>query len=174
MESPFGWESTAAEVVKGIDLSGGRAVVTGATSGIGVETARALAGAGAEVTLAVRDLDAGHKVAAGIDGVVRAARLDLSSQDSVAGFVRDWTGPLDILINNAGVMAAPLSRTVQGWESQFATNYLGHFALTTGLHAALRRAPSARVVSVSSVGHLGSDIDYDDIDFVRRPYDPQI
>jgi NAD(P)-dependent dehydrogenase (short-subunit alcohol dehydrogenase family) len=195
MESPFGWESTAAEVVKGVDLSGLggrgegsggrvvgrqggrsarlRAVVTGATSGIGVETARALAGAGAEVTLAVRDVDAGREVASGIVGEVNVARLDLSIQESVGTFVSDWNGPLDILINNAGVMAAPLSRTAEGWESQFATNYLGHFALTTGLHEALRKATHARVVSVSSVGHLGSDINYEDIDFRHRPYDPQ-
>jgi NAD(P)-dependent dehydrogenase (short-subunit alcohol dehydrogenase family) len=87
--------------------------------------------------------------------------------------VRQWDGPLDVLINNAGVMAAPLRRTKEGWESQFATNHLGHFALATGLHRALRQAGQSRVVSVSSVGHLNSDIDYDDIDFLRRPYDPQ-
>jgi NAD(P)-dependent dehydrogenase (short-subunit alcohol dehydrogenase family) len=179
LTSPFGWESTAADVVSGIDLTGRRAVVTGGASGIGIETARALAARGAEVTLAVRNVDAGRQAAADITAAsggpaVLVAPLDLSEQASVAAFVRGWDGPLDILVNNAGVMASPLSRTKEGWESQFATNYLGHFALTTGLHRALRQAARGRVVSVSSVGHLGSDIDYDDVDFLHRPYDPQI
>jgi NAD(P)-dependent dehydrogenase (short-subunit alcohol dehydrogenase family) len=179
LTSPFEWESTAADVISGIDLTGTRTVVTGGSSGIGVETARALAVAGAEVTLAVRNIDTGRQVAAEITArtgnhAVLVAPLDLSEQASVAAFVCEWDGPLDVLINNAGVMASPLSRTREGWESQFATNYLGHFALTTGLHEALRQAGHARVVSVSSVGHLGSDIDYDDIDFLRRPYDPQV
>ena len=177
--SPFGWDSTASDVVEGTDLSGLRAVVTGGASGIGTETTRALARAGAAVTLAVRDPSAGHRVAAEIaadaaKGPVAVSPVDLSDQESVAAFVGNWAGPLDILVNNAGVMAPPLSRTKEGWESQFATNYLGHFALTTGLHDALAQSGHARVVSVSSVGHLNSDIDYDDIDFLRRPYDPQI
>src|SRR3954453_20694572 len=107
--TPFGAESTAAEVIDGIDLTGKRAIVTGASSGIGVETARALAGAGAEVTLAVRDVDAGRRVAAALSATngrpVRIARLDLQDLASVAGFVAGWTGALHILINNAGVMA---------------------------------------------------------------------
>jgi NAD(P)-dependent dehydrogenase (short-subunit alcohol dehydrogenase family) len=133
----FGATSTAAEVIAGVDLTGRRAVVTGASTGIGVETARALASANAEVTLAVRDVDAGRTVAADIIATtgnehVQPAPLDLSDQDSVAAFVADWDGPLHILVNNAGVMATPELRTREGWEMQFATNHLGHFALTTG------------------------------------------
>jgi NAD(P)-dependent dehydrogenase (short-subunit alcohol dehydrogenase family) len=166
---PFGATSTAAEVVAGLDLSGRRAVVTGGASGLGAETARALAGAGAEVTLAVRDVAAGERVAAEIGA--RVARLDLADRASVAEFVAGWTGPLDILVNNAGVMATPELRTPEGWELQFATNHLGHFALATGLHGALASAGSARVVSVSSVGHVNADVDFTDIHFHRRPYD---
>src|SRR5258705_2963865 len=103
--TPFGFESTAAEVIAGVDLSGKRAIVTGATSGIGVETARALADAGADVTLAVRDTAAGTRVAQEIGGRVDVAPLDLSDLASVNSFVQAWSGPLHILVNNAGVMA---------------------------------------------------------------------
>ncbi|WP_063049798.1 SDR family NAD(P)-dependent oxidoreductase [Nocardia arthritidis] len=175
--TPFTAESTAAEVIAGIDLTGRRAIVTGGSSGIGIETARALAGAGAEVTLAVRNLEAGRRTAADIAGTtgnerVLVASLDLSDQASVAAFVAGWDGPLHMLINNAGVMAAPLTRTPQGWEMQFATNHLGHFALATGLHGALAAAGGARVVSVSSSAHHRSPVVFDDIHFERRPYDP--
>ncbi|MFI2283641.1 SDR family NAD(P)-dependent oxidoreductase [Nocardia beijingensis] len=175
--TPFTAESTAAEVLAGIDLTGRRAVVTGGASGIGVETARALAGAGAEVTLAVRDLAAGERTAADIAGTtgndtVRVGALDLADQASVAAFVAAWAGPLHMLINNAGVMASPLLRTPRGWEMQFATNHLGHFALATGLHRALAAAGTARVVSVSSSAHHRSPVVFDDIHFERRPYDP--
>lgn len=146
--TPFTAESTAAEVVAGIDLSGRRIIVTGGASGIGVETARAFAGAGAEVTLAVRDREAGHATARDIiastgNTKVLVAPLDLADQSSVASFVAAWQGPLHILVNNAGVMAPPLTRTTQGWEIQFGTNHLGHFALTTGLHHALAAAGGA-------------------------------
>ncbi|MEU1963327.1 SDR family NAD(P)-dependent oxidoreductase [Nocardia sp. NPDC019304] len=175
--TPFTAESTAAEVLAGVDLTGRRAVVTGGASGIGVETARALACAGAEVTLAVRDLAAGERTAADIAGTtgndtVRVAPLDLADRASVAAFVAAWAGPLHMLINNAGVMASPLLRTPQGWEMQFATNHLGHFALATGLHRALAAAGTARVVSVSSSAHHRSPVVFDDIHFERRPYDP--
>ena len=151
--TPFGFDSTAAEVIAGIDLSGKRAIVTGGSSGIGVETARALAGAGAEVTLAVRDTGAGERVASDIDGDVHVGRLDLSDQASVRAFAAAWDGPLHILVNNAGVMALPeLQRSPEGWELQFATNHLGHFALALGLHDALAAAGGARIVSLSSVG----------------------
>ncbi|WP_225847155.1 SDR family NAD(P)-dependent oxidoreductase [Streptomyces sp. HPF1205] len=175
--TPFDRHSTAAEVVAGIDLTGRRAVVTGAASGIGVETARALAGAGAEVTLAVRDTAAGERTArditAGADSKnVRVARLDLADQASVTAFAEAWHGPLHILVNNAGVMASPETRTPEGWELQFATNHLGHFALTAGLREALARAGGARVVSVSSSAHLRSPVVFEDIHFLRRPYDP--
>ena len=175
--TPFTAESTAAEVVDGIDLTGRRAIVTGGASGIGIETARALAGAGASVTLAVRNVEAGERTAAGITGTtgsrhVLVARLDLADQASVAAFAAAWDGPLDILINNAGIMASPLMRTPEGWEMQFATNHLGHFALATRLHGALAAAGGARVVSVSSSGHLLSPVVFEDIHFLERPYEP--
>ncbi|PJJ65588.1 SDR family NAD(P)-dependent oxidoreductase [Compostimonas suwonensis] len=175
--TPFGAQSTAAEVIAGVELAGRRAIVTGAASGIGVETARALASAGAEVTLAVRDTAAGRRVASEISAStgsekVLVAALDLADQGSVAAFVAGWTGALDILIANAGIMATPELRTAEGWELQFATNHLGHFALITGLHEALARAGHARVVVVSSVGHINGEVLFDDIDFLRHPYDP--
>ncbi|MGH9136186.1 MAG: SDR family NAD(P)-dependent oxidoreductase [Acidimicrobiales bacterium] len=175
--TPFGAQSTAAEVISGVDLAGRRAIVTGAASGIGAETARALASAGAEVTLAVRDLEAGAKVASEIVATtgnpnVGTAALDLADLASVEAFVQAWTGPLDVLVANAGIMATPELRTPQGWELQFATNHLGHFALATGLHDALTQAGRARVVVVSSVGHVNAAVLFDDIDFTARPYDP--
>src|SRR3979409_1604763 len=175
--TPFTAESTAAEVVDGIDLAGRRVIVTGGASGIGVETARALAGAGAEVTLAVRNLAAGERTAEDIIATtgnkqVLVAPLDLADQASVASFAAAWDGPRHILVNNAGLMASPLMRTPQGWEMQFATNHLGHFALATGLHRALAAAGRARVVSVSSSAHLRSPVVFDDIHFRERAYDP--
>jgi NAD(P)-dependent dehydrogenase (short-subunit alcohol dehydrogenase family) len=175
--TPFTRENTAADVVEGIDLTGRRIIVTGASSGIGVETVRALAAAGAEVTLAVRDVDAGHRVAADVTATtggsaLAVARLDLSDLDSVAAFTRAWTGPLHVLINNAGIMATPELRTPQGWELQFATNHLGHFALALGLHDALAAADDARVVSVSSRAHVRSPVVFDDLHFRERAYDP--
>lgn len=177
ISTPFGAQSTAAEVVAGVDLTGKRAIVTGASSGLGVETARALATAGAEVTLAVRNIESGRAVAADISAdtgndkvIVRP--LDLADQGSVASFVADWSGALDIVVANAGIMATPEMRTSEGWEMQFATNHLGHFALTTGLHEALAQAGRARVVVVSSVGHLNGDVLFDDLMFTTHPYDP--
>jgi NAD(P)-dependent dehydrogenase (short-subunit alcohol dehydrogenase family) len=175
--TPFGATSTAAEVLDGVDLTGRRAVVTGGASGIGVETARALAGHGAEVTLAVRNAEAGEHTAEDIIATtgnkqVTVAPLDLSDQASVTAFAAGWSGPLHILVNNAGVMASPLMRTPEGWEMQFATNHLGHFALATGLHHALAAAGGARVVSVSSAAHLRAGVDFDDIHFERREYQP--
>ena len=169
----YGFETTAAEVAAGIDLSGKRAIVTGGSSGIGVETARALAGAGAEVTLGVRDAAAGDRTAADIDGDVRVAPLDLADQASVRAFAAAWDGPLHILVNNAGVMAIQeIARTPEGWEMQFATNHLGHFALAVGLHDALAADGDARIVSVSSAAHLRSPIVWDDIHFDFREYEP--
>jgi NAD(P)-dependent dehydrogenase (short-subunit alcohol dehydrogenase family) len=175
--SGFSRHSTAHDVIAGIDLAGHRAVVTGASSGIGVETARAFAAAGAEVTLAVRDVDAGARVAADITAQtanpnIAVEALDLADIDSVAAFVRRWRGPLHILVNNAGVMAAPLARTSKGWESQFATNHLGHFALAVGLHDALRSDAPSRIVAVTSTGHFFSPVVFDDLHFEGRQYDP--
>lgn len=178
MTTPFGFASTAAEVIAGVDLTGKRAIVTGAASGIGVETARALASAGANVTLAVRDVTRGDVVAVDLrastgNNAVTVAPLDLSDLGSVAAFVAGWSRPLDILVNNAGVMAVQ-ERTLSasGHEIQFATNHLGHFALTVGLHDALAAAGRARIVSVSSSGHLRSPVVFDDIDYAFRDYEP--
>jgi NAD(P)-dependent dehydrogenase (short-subunit alcohol dehydrogenase family) len=174
--TPFTWESTAADVLAGIDLSGKRIVVTGGASGIGVETARALAGAGAEVTIAARDLAAAQgvadDVAATTGNKVAIGHLDLTDVTSARAFASGWDGPLDVLINNAGVMASPETRLANGWELQFASNHLGHAALTFGLHDALSAARNARVVNLSSTGHMFSDIVWDDIHFDQRPYDP--
>ncbi|NHC45700.1 SDR family NAD(P)-dependent oxidoreductase [Motilibacter aurantiacus] len=175
--TPYDATSTAADVLAGVDLSGRRAVVTGGASGIGVETARALAGAGAAVTLAVRDVDAGARTAAGIAAAtgnadVQAAHLDLADRASVASFVASWDGPLHVLVNNAGMMESPELRSPEGWELQFATNHLGHVALATGLHRALAVAGGARVVAVSSSAHLRSPVVFEDIDFRARAYDP--
>ena len=175
----YGPATTAAEIVADLDLHGRRAVVTGASSGIGTETARALASAGAEVTLAVRNLEAGRKAADRIADelpsgarVLRVSPLDLADPASVAGFVSAWTGPLHILVNNAGVMALPqLTRTPAGYEMQFATNHLGHFALARGLHRWLGEAGGARVVSVASIGHQFCPVVFDDLHYRFRPYD---
>jgi len=174
----FGAQSTAAEVIAGIDLTGRRAIVTGGASGIGVETARALASANAEVTLAVRNLETGERVADDIaastgNKQVLVAPLDLADPGSIGALVARWSGPLHLLVNNAGVMRLPeLQLTPDGWEMQFATNHLGHFALAVGLHDALTAAGNARIVSVSSRGHLRSPVIFEDINFTSRPYDP--
>ncbi|MCI4146675.1 SDR family NAD(P)-dependent oxidoreductase [Streptomyces sp. MMS20-AI2-20] len=177
--TPFGFASTADEVADGIDLSGRRIVVTGATSGIGVETARTLARTGAEVTLAVRNTVAGEKIAADISDTtgnraVGVRHLDVSDRRSVDAFVEAWDGPVHVLVHNAGVMATPDPEyTAEGWEGQFATNHMGHFALATGLHGNLA-AEGARIVVVSSSGHLISPVVLDDINFRFRPYDPLV
>jgi NAD(P)-dependent dehydrogenase (short-subunit alcohol dehydrogenase family) len=178
ISTPRGVDSTAAEVVAGVDLAGKRAVVTGAGSGIGVETARALAGAGAAVTMAVRRVGDAEAVAADIrattgNDAVAVAPLELTDRGSIAAFVEAWDGPLDILVNNAGVMAIQeLTLSYRGHEMQFATNHLGHFALALGLHDALAAAGSARIVSVSSSGHLRSPVIFDDLAYAFRDYDP--
>jgi NAD(P)-dependent dehydrogenase (short-subunit alcohol dehydrogenase family) len=177
ISTEYGHDTTAAEVARGIDLSGRRIIVTGGASGIGVETARALAGTGAEVTLAVRDLAAGERTAGEItdstgNSDVRAEHLDLTDRASIAAFVTAWTGPLHVLVNNAGVMASPETRTPEGWELQFATNHLGHFALALGLHDALVADGAGRIVAVSSVAHRRSPVVFEDIHFERRAYDP--
>jgi len=163
----FDAESTAAEVVAGIDMSGKTIIVTGGSSGIGVETARALAGAGAEVVLAIRNPEAGAELAAEIGG--RVEQLDLADLRSVDAFVARWDFPLHVLVNNAGVMMTPEARTAQGWELQLATNHLGHFALAVGLEPSM--VDGARVVVVSSSGHGNSPVVFEDLMFDRRPYD---
>jgi NAD(P)-dependent dehydrogenase (short-subunit alcohol dehydrogenase family) len=176
--TPFYAESTSNDVLDGVDLTGRRAIVTGAASGIGAETARALTAAGAHVTIAVRNLAAGRQAAEQIveqtgRDTVAVAPLELTDLSSIDAFVGGWDGPLHILVNNAGIMALPeLHRTEQGWELQFATNHLGHFRLAFGLHQALTAAGDARVVSVSSNAHRRSPVVFDDIHFRHRPYDP--
>lgn len=181
IRSPFDDRSTALEVVADVDLTGRRAVVTGAASGIGVETARALAHAGAQVTLAVRDVEAGERVAADIaessgGPAPSVVPLDLADLASVDALVAAWSGPLHLLVANAGVMDTPQGTTAQGFELQLGTNHLGHLALATGLHDALAagaaEAGQARVVVVSSSGHAASPVVLDDLFFERRPYDP--
>ncbi|MFJ5111205.1 SDR family NAD(P)-dependent oxidoreductase [Streptomyces sp. NPDC088551] len=178
LQTPFGFSSTTEDVLKGVTLTGRRAVVTGATSGLGTETARALAAAGAEVVLAARRPTAAAEAAAEIARTtgnprVSARALDLADLRSVRAFADAWTGPLHILVNNAGIMALPeLRRTPEGRELQFGTNYVGHFALTQGLYPALAAAGGARIVSVSSLAHLMSPVVFDDFDFRFRPYEP--
>ncbi|WP_405696671.1 SDR family NAD(P)-dependent oxidoreductase [Streptomyces sp. NBC_01185] len=183
ISTPFTASSTADEVLRGTDLAGVRTIVTGASSGLGIETARVLAAAGAEVTLAVRNTTAGDAVAEAIEKSTegmrpRVVRLDLADRNSVTRCVDAWRGPLHLLINNAGVVTGGLERTPEGWELQFATNHLGHFALATGLHDALALGAAdrdgARIVSVSSTAHMRSGVNFDDLHFERRSYDPQI
>ncbi|MFZ4122229.1 MAG: oxidoreductase [Caulobacterales bacterium] len=172
LNSGFGAGTTAAQAVAGIDLSGKTAVVTGGYTGLGLETVRALAGAGAQVIVGGRSPDKAGALA-GIAGV-RFMPLDLaepaSIQDFAAGVVATGA-PISILINNAAIMACPLARDARGYESQFATNHLGHFALIVGLWPALAKANGARVVCLSSIGHRISGVDFADPHFVQRPYD---
>ncbi len=177
--SKFNNRSTAKEVVEGLNLLGKTAIVTGASSGLGVETARALASVGAEVILPVRNLAKGSGVAAGIrsstgNKAISVMELDLSDFSSIRKFAADFSAlerPLHILVNNAAIMACPLTRTAQGHEAQFATNHLGHFLLTNLLIPALEKGAPSRIVSLSSIGHRLSPIIFDDIHFEQREYD---
>ena len=178
IRSAFDAASTAADVVRGLDLTGRTALVTGGGSGIGQEITRALAGAGARVIIG--DVDDEKSTAAAEEigrhsgAAVTARHLDLASLNSVREFAAaqlDEAPRLDILINNAGVMAPPLARTREGHELQLGINYLGHFLLTRLLEPALIAAGGARVVSVSSIGHRRSDFNFDDPDYRTRPYD---
>jgi NAD(P)-dependent dehydrogenase (short-subunit alcohol dehydrogenase family) len=148
------------------DLTGRSVIVTGANSGIGRAAAGAFAGAGARVVLAVRNLEKGREAAAGMPGETEVRRLDLASLASVRDFAAGWEGEIDLLINNAGVMVPPLTRTADGFELQFGTNHLGHFALTN----LLLEHVTGRVVTVSSTGHRMGIIDFDDLNWERKPY----
>lgn len=178
--TPFTRESTADEVLSGVDLTGRRAIVTGGASGIGAETARALASAGAEVTLAVRNLHAGERAAAEMrsstgNGRISVAFLELTNRASIGAFTAAWRCPLHLLVNNARVVTLPeLTLTPDGWEMHFATNHLGHFELALGLHNALAAAGHARIVVVSSGGHMLSPVVFDDPHFAFRLYDPGV
>ena len=177
IRSRFGEDATADEVLAGIDLSGKIAIVTGATSGVGLACARSLAGAGAEVTLAVRDIAAGAEMARRIAAEravaePRVERLELLSQASVRDFARRWgSRPLNILINNAGLMAPPFQLTEDGFEAQMAVNYFGPFTLTTLLAENLVVGAPARVVMVSAATHGANPIHLDDLNYANRPYD---
>jgi NAD(P)-dependent dehydrogenase (short-subunit alcohol dehydrogenase family) len=173
LKSGFGMRSTAAEVIAGIDLTGKTALVTGGYSGLGLETVRALAAAGARVIVGARRPDAAGEDLNGISGV-EILKLDLeepASIDQFAAEVAGFTTKIDILINNAAVMANALARDTRGYESQFATNHLGHFQLTARLWPLLKAAGAGtRIVVLSSIGHRIAPVDFDDIGFDRRDY----
>jgi len=147
-------------------MTGQTVIVTGANSGIGRSAARALAAAGARVALAVRDPSKGRAAAAAMPGVTEVRELDLASLDSVRAFASGWAGEIGLLINNAGVMVPPLTRTADGFEQQFGTNHLGHFALTNLLLPHI----TGRVVTVSSIVHRIGMIDFSDLNWQRKPY----
>jgi NAD(P)-dependent dehydrogenase (short-subunit alcohol dehydrogenase family) len=173
IDTGFGPRPTAAEVLAGIDLHGTRAVVTGGYSGLGLETVRALSGAGATVVVPARRPEHAAQELAGIERVSVEA-LDLGDLDSVRALAErllDEGTPIDVLINNAAIMASPETRVGPGWEAQFATNHLGHFALTNRLWPLLAADGGARVVALSSRGHKRSGIRFDDLMFERDPYD---
>ena len=175
----FGHGTVATEVVEGIDLTGKTAIVTGAASGLGVETARALLKAGATLVLPVRSVERGQKIADELaadtgNANVSVAQMDLIDYPSVRRFAEDFLkthNRLDLLINNAGIMACPLTRSVDGYESQFATNHLGHYLLTCLLAPALINAAPSRVVVLSSIGHRISSVRFDDINFETTDYE---
>jgi NAD(P)-dependent dehydrogenase (short-subunit alcohol dehydrogenase family) len=171
--SGFTAASTAADVIEGIDLTGRTAVVTGGHVGLGLETTRALSGAGAAVVVGVRSPERAAAALAGLERV-EIEQLDLLDPASIEAFAaryRDSGRALHMLVNNAGIMGGELARDARGYESQFATNHLGHFQLTDGLLPALRAAGGARVVEVSSWGHHLSDIRWDDPHFETGDYD---
>ena len=172
--SGFHMKSTAAEVIAGIDLDGKTAVVTGGYSGIGTETVRALAGAGAKVIVPARRVDAARSELQGMPGQVEVAAMDLGDLESVRKFAGDFVGTgqaLDLLINNAGIMACPLGRTGPGWEMQLGVNHLGHMVLYLGLEPALLKAGGARVVALTSTAHAITDVHWDDPHFESHDYD---
>ncbi|MET7676898.1 SDR family NAD(P)-dependent oxidoreductase, partial [Streptomyces seoulensis] len=167
--SGFGADSTADDVLRGIDLTGKLAIVTGGYSGLGLETTRALAKAGAHVVVPARRPDAAREALAGIEDV-EVDELDLGDLDSVRGFAERFLASgrsIDFLIDNAGIMACPETRVGPGWETQFATNHLGHYALANRLWPALAAGDGARVVSVSSRGHHLSPVRWDDVQWTE-------
>ena len=171
--SGFPAKSEPHEILAGIDLSGKTAIVTGGYSGIGLETTRALAGAGATVIVPVRDPAKAKENLATIDGNVSSTKMDLADLASVRDFAASVAGDidsLDLLINNAGIMACPLERVGPGWESQFGVNHMGHFALTKALMSLLEKASAPRVVALSSVAHKRNGLLWDDIQFENSDY----
>lgn len=173
IHSGHGEATTAREVVGDRRLDGAVAIVTGGYVGVGLETTRALAGAGATVIVPARTPE---KARAALDGMARVEleTMDLFAPETVDAFAARFLAsgrPLHLLVNNAGIMAPPLTRDRRGYESMFATNHLGHFQLAARLWPALRKANGARVVSLSSRGHAFAGVDLDDPNFERRPYD---
>ncbi|WP_319529499.1 SDR family NAD(P)-dependent oxidoreductase [uncultured Cohaesibacter sp.] len=174
--SGFDRASTTVDVIRGVNLLGKVAIVTGGYSGLGLETARTLSSAGARVIVPARDVDRARKGIAEAGCAFEVRYMDLTSPNSIDSFASEFIQsglPLHLLINNAGIMALPeLRRDGAGNELQFSTNHLGHFRLTLRLWEALKKANGARVVSVSSAGHRFSSVLFDDINFNRRDYDP--
>jgi len=174
----FGRDTTTDEVLEGIDLSGRRFVITGAASGLGRESARTLAAHGASVTLLARNIMRAQEAVAEVGAAVRGADLepgvaDLGDLDSIRTFAEsylDTHDALDVLMNNAGVMACPFGHTADGFETQFGTNHLGHFLLTALLYPALRAGEQPRVVTLTSAGHSRADVDLADPNFERTEY----
>ena len=170
--SGFSATSTANDVIKGIDLTGKIVIVTGGNAGIGLETAKVLAAAGATVIVAARDVEKARKNLEGIPNV-ELEKIDFMDPASIDTFAEAFiaTGrPLHLLINNAGIMWVPLRRDSRGIESQLATNYLGQFQLTARLWPALKKANGARVINVSSLGHQMAPFNFEDPNFLHREY----
>lgn len=172
LPSPFGHDSTAMDVVQGVDLRGKIAVMTGAHSGTGRETAKALAHAGATIVALARDVERAREGLGDIPSA-QVEYVDLLESESIAAFARRYVQsgrPIHILVNSAAIMGTPLERDARGYERQFATNVLGHLQLTKALLPALERAHGARVINVASRGHHAGGIQFDDIHFERTPY----
>jgi NAD(P)-dependent dehydrogenase (short-subunit alcohol dehydrogenase family) len=180
--SGFGRDSTTDEVLEGVDLSGRRFVITGAAGGLGRESARALSAHGASVTLLARSTERAEGAVAEVGAMVRGADLepgvaDLGDLDSVRAFADSYLADhetVDVLMNNAGVMACPFGHTKDGFETQFGTNHLGHFLLTALLYPALRAGEDPRVVTLTSAGHSRADVDLDDPNFENTEYSPWV
>ena len=180
MAGPFGATSTTDDVLAGIDLSGKRVLVTGVSAGLGVETARALAAHGAQVVGTARDLAKAERAtsairALGTGGGLELVELDLASLESVRACADTLVAagrPFDAVIANAGVMRTPFGHTADGFETQFGTNHLGHFVLVNRIASLI--APGGRLVNVASSGHRYADVDLDDPNFERTPYDPMV
>lgn len=173
LRSGFDGKSTSADVIKGIDLTGKIAIVTGGNAGIGLETTKTLAAAGATVIVPARDVEKAKKNLEGVDNV-ELESMDFMDPASIDAFAKKFIAsgrPLHLLINNAGIMWVPLRRDSRGIESQLATNYLGQFHLTAKLWPALKHAHGARVVNVSSLGHQMAPFNFDDPNFLNRGYE---
>ena len=173
MSAPSAMAKTADEALAGLDLRGRRVLVTGVSSGIGVEMARVLAAHGAQVVGVARDLSKAHRATTHVRGDLRLIELDLASLASVRKRADELVRlgeRFDVVVANAGVMACPEGKTADGFETQFGTNHLGHFVLVNRVAGLIN--PGGRLVVVTSAGHRGSDVDLDDPNFVRKPYDP--